>query len=192
MSRRKTTPWLNDSIAPNGRSVRDNFCAWFRDSKVVTRSGRPLIVYHGTPATFTAFEMHNGVRLRGAYFTSDKFGAEDWGSRGGDEANVIAVYLSLQNPATDQTSGPIWTSLYDSLGRQPTQVEFTQALMAAGFDGYVGSNYTEKDATEFIAFRPEQIKSATANSGNYDPTSACILDAALEPAPSKPTQGMAP
>lgn len=190
MSRRKTAPWLDDTVAPNGGLVRDNFRAWFRDSKVVTRSGRPLVVYHGTPSSFTNFQMNDGVRLRGAYFTSDKFGAEDWGSRGGDEAIVIAAYLSLQNTATDDTSGPIWTHLYGALERQPTQTEFTQALMDAGFDGYVGSNFTERDAIEFVAFRPEQIKSATSNSGNYDPTSACIEDAAHIPAPKRPTAGM--
>lgn len=68
--------------------------------------------------------------------------------------------------------------------------EATQAIqegiMGMGFDGVThigGGRYGAGDGPRhrvFIAFDPEQIKSATGNNGNFDPASASILEA---PAP---------
>lgn len=48
--------WESEAIAPNGRAVRDNFAAWFGDSKVVGASGAPLVLHHGINSHFDAFD----------------------------------------------------------------------------------------------------------------------------------------
>jgi hypothetical protein len=62
-----------------------------------------------------------------------------------------------------------------------------QALEIMGFDGVIDQTVSKKfknmegmnpDTTHFIAFRPEQIKSATGNNGNYDGTNPNILEQA--------------
>lgn len=94
------------------------FKRWFGDSKVVERktssrdrsTGRPLVVYHGTPGNgFTRFEPRKGtttfigipveVQRYGYYFAEDREFAEQFANQGeARSGNVIPAYLSIQNP----------------------------------------------------------------------------------------------
>jgi hypothetical protein len=99
------------------------FRAWFADSKVVDKFGKPRIVYHGTPVfanepgktperlgDFTAFDLsavtsftgrqpRMGMDQVGHWFSTraDEHGA---GLYAGGEGTVYPVYLSIRNPAT--------------------------------------------------------------------------------------------
>lgn len=90
----RAMPWLDESLAPNGRAVRENFQAWFRDSKVVDPSGAPLVLFHGSKTRFNAFDhdridsINEGV---GFYFTDNRQVANGYGE-------ALEVCLSLQNP----------------------------------------------------------------------------------------------
>jgi len=83
------------------------FKEWFGDSKVVDESGKPLVVYHGTPANvdedfaFDYTRIGDQGRAEGAgfYFTSDRRIAGGYGKDG----EVISSYMSIENPmAFDQ------------------------------------------------------------------------------------------
>lgn len=57
------------------------------------------------------------------------------------------------------------------------------AIEGAGYDGVVYENEIEGGSDSYIAFRPEQIKSAIGNSGIFDPESADFCDAGSAPEP---------
>ena len=50
-----------------------------------------------------------------------------------------------------------------------------EAFQADGHDGIIGVDKDGKQI-EFVAFKPTQIKSATANKGTFDPTKPSILE----------------
>jgi len=85
----------------------ENFRNWFGNSKVVDENGQPKVMYHGT-SNFVGQEfkpsakVNRGGNIDGYYFTSEPSDASRY-SLGKEEkfkegAEVIPVYLSLQNP----------------------------------------------------------------------------------------------
>lgn len=73
--RRPTSDSKGKPIHPASEGNR-NFWRWFGNSKVVDEQGRPLVVYHGTPADIYAFEPTRageyGARFADAvFFSSD-------------------------------------------------------------------------------------------------------------------------
>ena len=81
-----------------------NFAKWCGNSKVVDSYGNPLVVYHGTAANFDAFDDSKtgrndlGLWGRGHYFASSASTASSYALRQGDNAKVIPVFASIQNP----------------------------------------------------------------------------------------------
>lgn len=147
------------------------FREWFGDSKVVDASGKPLVVYHGTPAQFEAFDLEFadlGDWGQGFYFTDTRAAAE--GYAGGEGGRVLELYLSIQNPATNEVMQreEIQNALDDGMGF----VEVTDLLQEMGYDGVeITHRGGEK---EYVVFRAEQIKSATGNV-TFNPTDPRIL-----------------
>ena len=148
-----------------------SFKRWFGDwendpanaSKVVDENGEPLVVYHRTDADFRAFDMgraRQNMDLPAAYFSS---GTEDWGEMG---ERVVAAFLNLRNPKEGKP-------LAKGDGRA-----VRDALMREGYDGTIERE--EGMETEYGVFDPKAIKSATDNSGAFDPNADDIL---MSPAP---------
>ena len=144
------------------------FRRWFGNSKVVNRDGTPKVMYHGTKSKFTVFEKTMLQDGFGFFFTEDKREAADYG-------NVGAFYLSISNPF--DLYGDV--SLDSFMGGAPTYVDghfnyeaAVNGLIAAGYDGV----YSYSHGTEwYIAFYPEQIKSAEYNIGTFDGTNPDYL-----------------
>jgi len=180
------------------------FKKWFGNSKVVDKNGDPLVVYHGTTADFSTFdagaEAASGrMEGDGFYFAADPdLAAQYAGEESG--ANVMPVYLAISNPFTGELSNkdlamlmkwPRFAAVYNkevSDVNMPGYVpsierlgvldgrrnEFiTEALERAGYDGRIIDGEYPSD-TVYVAFRPEQIKSATGNIGTFDPTNPDI------------------
>ncbi len=91
------------------------FKKWFDGSKVVDESGRPLVMYHGSPKTFSEFKDmptrkgHIASLGDGHYFTSDRVTAENFtsGKTGPTKTGKLyEVYLSIQNPFSVETADP--------------------------------------------------------------------------------------
>lgn len=162
-------PALSFSMSKGqNQTETEAFKRWFGDSKVVDSVGKPLVVYHGTNADFDSFKP-------GAYFSPSPEVASDHADwrvveDGRGEANVRPVYLSLKNPVVmDDPS---------ALAYEFGEIE---RLQRQGYDGAISS-----DGQEYIAFRPEQIKSAIGNNGTFDPANPDIRFSRSADAPNDP------
>ncbi|HPW22273.1 MAG TPA: hypothetical protein PLE61_15845 [Vicinamibacterales bacterium] len=179
------------------------FWRWFGESKVVDDQGQPLVVYHGTDASFSEFgvgrrsteDMHPGGPI-GHFFTAEPDVAGDYAdyasfSRTGDVKgpngqNIIPVHLSIQNPY--EVSGYEWDrGDFIPEGSSPEDViSIRSDLQAEGYDGLI---IRRSYGTEYVAFSPTQIKSAIGNAGTYDPTNPSILH---QDAPASAIPGLTP
>ena len=133
----------------------DNFKRWFKDSKVVDDNGLPLVVWHGSNSDFSIFDIskaRTNMDIQGFFFTPDKRESQDYGN------NVRSFFLSIQNPADYNTAYSIFEKFK---GQNDAGSLARNELINLGFDGVIGDG-------EFIAFYPEQIKSATGNNGDFD------------------------
>ena len=128
------------------------FKRWFAGSRVVDADGKPLVVYHGTEADFSEFSRSkigsaNTQTLTGSgfFFAKEPKLSDRYAQREG--ANVMPVYVSIQNPA-------------------PT----LEALAETGsqYDGFINRKIV-------VAKNSEQIKSAIGNRGTFDPNNPNIL-----------------
>ncbi|CAM5356022.1 hypothetical protein SSTU70S_05524 [Stutzerimonas stutzeri] len=160
------------------------FGQWFGGSKVVDGQGKPLVVYHGTGADIEAFDPSraggNYLRggRRGIFFTNRPIPAGVYAEQASaanfaDESNphfgtgtatVMPVFLSLQSPYVRKATGSP-DKWFDS-----NQSKLYLAAEKAGADGIIvhGGNGFENRSI-YVAFRPEQIKSAIGNTGRFDP-----------------------
>jgi hypothetical protein len=154
------------------------FRQWFGDSTVVDESGRPAVVYHGTTRDFAAFKSGPGVEVAsgstaaaelGFFFSDDLeyvhglIGHPSDPKAFADGARVMPVFLALRNPKIEhmQKIQDIEESWSAERARR-----YRKNLERLGHDGIV---FEGVNAKEFIAFTPEQIKSAAGNTGDFDP-----------------------
>jgi hypothetical protein len=102
----------------------------------------------------------------------------------GGGANVMPLYMSMQNPL-----------VVDGEGKRFMQVmpDAIAKAVAGGHDGIIvnrvidnASPASDYPAQIFIAFRPGQIKSATGNAGTFDPNNPSILKS-VAPRPTDQT-----
>lgn len=93
-------------------------------------------------------------------------------------ANVVPVYASLRNPLEVDAGGRFFFDVHeDAINR----------AQSGGHDGVIIRNVIDSATTEtravadvFVAFRPEQVKSAIGNSGRFDPASASLTDSPFD------------
>lgn len=177
---------LNDGTfmqAPNGKptnlderqwlQVRTRaFKRWFGDwendpenaSKVLDENGEPMVAKHGTPFTFTTFDKSKqqqndaGWLGRGFYFFTKNDDYAAGYARGGQ---VINAFLNIKNPYYATYADMEKLAEIDS---KEESERFTQGLIDEGYDGvYFDANLNG----EWVAFEPNQIKSATENDGSF-------------------------
>lgn len=149
-------------------TVSDEFQQWFRQSKVVDRTGKPLVVYHGSPDVRGILQhgfkpsSHRGD----AYFFTDNAQvantyADD--RRAFDyqnaEPHVLPMYLSLQNPLLIDAKKQKWRETERHI----------QLAKDHGHDGLIIQNTRDEYnmiktggrlSTVYVVFSPLQIKSA--------------------------------
>jgi hypothetical protein len=153
------------------------FKNWFGESKVVDAEGKPLTVYHGTSkdVDFNSFKGNKN----GIWFTPDTESASSYAMQNDSmgfkqgygykmeptnrASRVIPAYVSIKNPAIFD----VWPNqIRDATNYKKALGDYFTQLKAQGHDGVIfGSG---KD-TVYVAFNPEQVKSATANKGTFDP-----------------------
>jgi hypothetical protein len=134
----------------NSQIDTPEFKNWFGDSKVTDAEGKPLRVYHGTTADFSEFSKElQGSNIAGHYggffFAKKADIASSYAKKEG--ANVLPVYLKIENPA-------------------PTYEDFAKDL---SYDGFQNSKIS-------VVRSQTQIKSAIGNRGTFDPNDANILN----------------
>lgn len=172
------------------RDFDARFASWFGSSKVVDGTGAPLVVYHGTPMSFSEFGVFP------IFFTEDPgaaagYALQQYAPKGTDSGpNVMPVYLSLQAPkeltgrqlhrlipANDDDIHSIEWCDFDALAD-----EFEQAghdgVIIRGVVDFAGNSQGGREwraYTQYVAFRPEQVKSAIGNCGAYNARDRDIL-----------------
>ena len=154
------------------------FRHWFGESKVVDEAGRPLVVFHGTGATFDTFDKkmrgfvtESSDSKTGFFFTSSLQRAEDaaqdaawmtkpeaWSRPAPDAARVMRVYLKMERPLVR----------YDMQDDPADTARIIRAAKRAGHDGLIWMQ-GERGGRDYVVFEPTQIKSATSNRGTFDP-----------------------
>lgn len=167
------------------------FKRWFGDSKVVDRDGEPLVVYHATDAEFTVFDrnklgertkqrdiedfnmdMEDSVGLLrsaelGFWFSEKNLAEDEYGGRHvlklEDGKRIgMPVYLSIENPNYVDTY-----DLMETLDNMTVE-EYLQEMEDYGYDGLIVTDQEFDNATSYVVFKPNQIKSATDNVGTFD------------------------
>jgi hypothetical protein len=161
------------------------FKRWFGNSKVVDENGEPLVMYHGTTGDITTFIEKNG----GIFLTPDsKFASrialndmlfdERTTSPTTQGANVLPVFVRSTNPFDYENSSHI-NKVAKTLdprdrkrfkegaekGRWQDIEDFLDSIKEAGFDS---AFLKEQGRKNLAVFSPNQIKSATGNTGTYD------------------------
>ena len=132
------------SAAGRKQTETPEFKKWFGDSKIVNSDGKPLVVYHGTKASFNEFDSlkvgtasDQGWYGSGFYFTPDPEVASDVYAKrvgdGTDGANVMPVYLSIKNPYDWRSENSI--GLFQN--NAGASLEKRAELEERGFDGVV-------------------------------------------------------
>lgn len=151
------------------------FKRWFGDSKVVDAQGKPLVVYHGTQdGDFDTFAPSKRSKEPGIFFSpnpeiaSAYTGFDPEGNFHASKiGNVLPVYLKLENPL-----------VVDLGGSKTGRAEAFAKAIAGGHDGILLKNHYDAGGVQdqWVAFRPEQIKSAIGNRGTFDPNDPSILN----------------
>ena len=174
-------------LAPNGKPSNLNelqwaqvrtaaFKNWFGDwendpqnaSKVVDENGEPKVMYHKTNLNV----VNKGVPFY-TFYEDSHFGtlgqANDRVRSDGENVKTYEVFLNIRNPQRRQDADQDYLDDKDM-----TQSEYWQLMTdrskGQGHDGIVYLNeYEDKEnpADSWIAFKPNQIKSATENSGDF-------------------------
>ncbi len=136
-------------------------------SVVLDKNGEPFVVYHAsdadinvfrTPAESTQFANPNMDCIEWIYFPKDPNYSEIWDVTN-DTPSIYPVYLNIKNP---------YTKLKDT-DELADAVDFgyglsAKQLLSKGYDGL----YLEDEGI-WTAFDPNQIKSATGNTGAFSP-----------------------
>lgn len=184
---------VNMKISENTQSQQ--FKRWFGDwqndpanaSKVVNEDGTPKVVYHGTNAEFTVFDLSKSGRNYGEtseglfFFTNKRSGYQDSAldyakaaARNGGEATVGEYYLDIKNPLRLYSDGYFTPTAYFD---QNAQEIYEKYLNGSNYDGIIieNRNKSADDSIIYLLDNPNKIKSATDNIGTFDGSNPDIL-----------------
>lgn len=184
-------------LAVRTAAFKNWFGDWEKDpqnaSKVVDENGEPRVVYHGTYGDFTVFDKAKigsatdyGIWGRGFYFTNME--NTPYGNK------KLALFLNFRNPFifNDYKSAEeigdylnIWDGNFHEDDRfgifRPYARGAAQIAGSAQERGHDGLIAVLGKWTEYIAFEPNQIKSATDNRGTFDPKNPDITFSVIGP-----------
>jgi hypothetical protein len=152
------------------------FREWFGDSKVVDESGAPLVVYHGTRADFSTFSSESfgdgvgGEARNGFFFTSDPDEASGYAAGSAPGGNVIPAYLSIKKPAEFTFSEHGISDIIEADEKVAAMLDGAQRFVSRlrGVDGLILRDIGGEGRDLYVAFQPNQIKSAVGNSGDFN------------------------
>lgn len=179
-------PQGNDAGAAAGKPAAA--AAESKRSGPLDAQGRPIVFYHGTRDDITQFDTKHinrkdsGWLGRGIYGISDQEDAATYAGmkRGSAGQQVMPLFFAVTNPY----KADLETKRKLSKAPQEYIDAFTEKVKARGHDG-VMLKYSD-GTIEIVAFRPEQVKSATGNNGNFDPQNPDIRFSRSADAPNDP------
>ena len=143
--------YLYEKVGAEPQTDTPAFKRWFGDSKVVDKNGNPVVVYHGTDSKFKKFNTEEGAFFFGGW-EAESF-AKTYGK------NVVPAYVRITNPFKASFEEFISYDIDD--------------LKSKGYDGVVYEEKVEgmpdEITQQWVAFEPNQVKSATSNKGTFSP-----------------------
>jgi GNAT superfamily N-acetyltransferase len=150
----------SDTLSSDAKGFYNKeFRDWFKGSKVVTKDGKPLIVYHGSREEIT--EWYDG-----SYFTDDYYNAEGYASG----EYVYEGYISLKKPLIIDAKGKKWDEIDTPYGTSTQEV--VGNLDTKKYDGIIFNNIKDSwiddeeaqdPATIYWVAKASQMMPTTAN-----------------------------
>ena len=141
-------------------------------SKVVDENGEPLVVHHSTDNEFDTFSKEKLGENTDQNASDDSvaatahigfwFNTNDLTGTLFQERDV-AGYLDVKEPYEFNSL----ESLVEDMSYYSSAEEFVDRLKEDGYDGIVVRKDEEMSGTSYVAFEPNQIKSATDNNGEF-------------------------
>ena len=174
----ETTPKKPSGPGGKKSSVAQSpeFKKWFGDSKVVDKNGKPMVLSHGTNnKNFNTFDRKFVTGQLGFHFGTEQQAKNIYGEDTPPK-KIIKAYVSIKNPLRMKDPGAWTTSVaIDAINKAAglkipklaPDTYIVEKLQEAGYDGIVYENEFEDSGDSFIAFEPNQIKSATDNTGDF-------------------------
>lgn len=182
---------------PSLKTDTPEFKAWFRESKVVDESGKPLRVLHSTNKDFTAFhevppEGRPDTTL--GLWVAEKSELSNTVSSKllkDESTRTIPAYVSIAKPFQVSRRHSLWIELANAVATSEAEAqaivrlggqsgengalaaEVRNRLVARGFDGIRIADDTGFGPV-WVVFDPKQIKSVN-NRGTFDPNDPNIL-----------------
>lgn len=143
-------------------------------SKVVDENGEPLVVYHGSPHEFSVFDrrrIRNNTRnMRGFFFTTNRDTSGYYGKEMPCFLNVRRPLVETRGEGGEET---IQAALKDgSIARHDGTIAYAGEDIKS--NPYLNRGLAEDGIIEIVVPNPTQIKSATDNTGAFDPTNPDI------------------
>jgi hypothetical protein len=165
-----------DDIPYDDPRRKENLAQWLGKSKVVDKNGEPLKVYHGSTAkgirvfdTTRVTKRTSSGDTPGTYFTTDQMAASGYTRNRNAEKDtprgeVVAAHLRIENPLN--TTAAIKKYRKQGMTFGDAKRKALEAL-SPEHDGIMFDG-DGVNPPEYVVFKPNQIKSATANNGQYD------------------------
>lgn len=155
--------YLYEKVGAEPQTDTPAFKRWFGDSKVVDKDGNPVVVYHGTDSKFKKFNTEEGAFFFGGW-EAESF-AKTYGK------NVVPAYVRITNPFKASFEEFISYDIDD--------------LKSKGYDGVVYEEKVEgmpdEITQQWVAFEPNQVKSAIGNKGTFSPVREEIDEESIAP-----------
>lgn len=137
-------------------------------SKVVDENGEPLLVWHHSPSKgiyeFNVPDISTDPweqTYTGIFFSTDKKYSRVFGDA------AYPCFLSIKNPVLMESISSGSIAKFRSIDAFASEIEgATPSDGAIGYDAKTMSVYST--GTEYVAFHPNQIKSAIENVGSFD------------------------
>ncbi len=154
------------------KAFKDWFGDWENDpenaSKVVDENGEPKVVYHGAKEPFNIFDKNkqgeNYYQSEGGFFFTDVYNsAKNYAALANNlnsKGHIISGFLNIKRPYVEYSN-----DYYGAVDKYDMNyIVIQQALNDRKLDGVIiKSNY----GSLFVATNPNQIKSATDNTGTF-------------------------
>lgn len=154
------------------------FKNWFGDwendpdnaSKVVDENGEPMVVYHGTDSDFNSFDIQR-LGENTDFNASDENWAKTSHIGFWFNTNKIEFY-SIHKPVFLNAKRTLVFSSMSELADEMSYYNSGESFREQNSDNYdsiIVNNDEEMRGTSYSVFNPSQIKSATENTGSFDP-----------------------
>lgn len=180
-------------------------------SKVVDENGEPMVVYHYTDYQFNVFGKEKQVGINTFSNASNALYAStttigDWFTTNRNQKylhNPMELFLNIQNPYDGYSLSNLAHEIGNGISEEDAYKfeedreniqpiidageRFVRTLQSDGYDGVV-INDEEFNGISYVTFSPNQIKSATDNTGAFDSRNDDIRFSIIGEQPLQPNE----